>query len=165
LVKGALPKSGGRRQRGIEIYSAGRYFTITGDHLTQTPYTIQDRQAEILELFAALDKKSRREPEPRLLSGPLVTSDEELIRRARLAKNGAKFQRLWAGDTSEYDGDHSRADAALCSLLAYHTQADEARIDRLFRVSGLYRAKWDRPTAGSTYGSLTIQAVLGGLYR
>jgi primase-polymerase (primpol)-like protein len=57
------------------------------------------------------------------------------------------------------------ADAALCSLLAYHTQADKSRIDRLFRLSGLYRSKWDRPTAGSTYGSLTIQAVLGGPYR
>ena len=71
-----------------------------------------------------------------------------------------RFQKLWAGDTSDYDGDHSRADAALCSLLAYYTNDDQPRIDRLFRSSGLYRPKWDRPTAGSTYGSITIQAVV-----
>jgi primase-polymerase (primpol)-like protein len=120
LVKGALPKYGGRRHGGIEIYSSGRYFTITGDRLDETPETIQDRQAEILELFAALDKKGRREPQPRLPSGPLVPSDEEVIRRARQAKNGAKFQRLWAGDTSAYDDDHSRRCGAVLVARVSH---------------------------------------------
>ena len=33
-------------------------------------------------------------------------------------------------------------------------------MDRLFRSSGLYREKWDRPQSGSTYGALTIQKVV-----
>jgi putative DNA primase/helicase len=164
LVKASLPESSGRRTSGIEIYSSQRYFTITGDHLEGTPNTIEDRQAEILDLVAALDRRTRSCP-PCKPSSCIAQSDEELIRRAQRAKNGAKFQRLWAGDTSDYDGDHSRADAALCSLLAYYADGDSARIDRLFRASGLYRQKWDRPTAGSTYGSITIQAVIGGIYR
>src|SRR5690349_11329155 len=32
LVRASLPESNGRRGRGIEIYSARRYFTITGNH-------------------------------------------------------------------------------------------------------------------------------------
>jgi hypothetical protein len=59
----------------------------------------------------------------------------------------------------------SRADAALCSLLAYYTDGDHARVDRLFRLSGLYRPKWDRPTAGSTYGAITIEASMKNAFR
>ncbi len=160
LVKASLSDRSGRRSQGIEVYSSGRYFTITGSHVDGTPTTIENRQAEILQLVAALDRKSRSVPEPPRYSAPITQSDEELVRSAEQAKNGAKFRRLWAGDTSDYDGDHSRADAALCSLLAYYTNGDQARIDRLFRSSGLYRQKWDRPTAGSTYASITIQAVI-----
>jgi primase-polymerase (primpol)-like protein len=159
LVKAYLPTSG-RRSNGIEMYSSGRYFTVTGDHLDQTPNTIENRQAEILDLFFSLDQQSIQRTGFLRPSVAVTETDEELIRRAQRAKNGAKFQKLWAGDTSDYGGDHSRADAALCSLLAYYTNSDRARIDRLFRLSGLYRQKWDRPTAGSTYGSITIQAVV-----
>jgi primase-polymerase (primpol)-like protein len=159
LVKASLPECAGRRTSGIEIYNSRRYFTITGDQLERTPGAIEKRETEILDLVAALDKKSQSLESYSSL-GSVAETDEELILCAQRAKNGAKFQRLWAGDTSDYEGDHSRADAALCSLLAYYTNGEEARVDRLFRRSGLYRQKWDRPTAGSTYGSRTIQAVL-----
>ena len=159
LVKAYLPASG-RRSTGIEIYSSARYFTMTGQHLDETPHTIENRQAEILDLFFALGPESHQHTGFLRPTVAITETDEELIRRAQHAKNGAKFQKLWSGDTSDYDGDHSRADAALCSLLAYYTNGDQGRIDRLFRLSGLYRQKWDRPTAGSTYGSITIQAVV-----
>ncbi len=161
LVKASLQDRSGRRSHGIEIYSSGRYFTITGNQLDGTPNTIEDRRAEILDLIAALDKANHtRVAEFSRPQAPITQTDEELIRRAQQARNGAKFERLWTGDLSDYGGDHSRADAALCSLLAYYTNGDAARIDRLFRSSGLYRPKWDRPTAGSTYGWITIQAAL-----
>ncbi len=67
--------------------------------------------------------------------------DEEILERCRQAKNAEKFAALWAGDTSGYDGDDSRADQALVSLLAFFTQ-DREQIDRLFRESGLVREKW-----------------------
>jgi hypothetical protein len=51
-------------------------------------------------------------------------------------------------------------DAALCTVLAYYTNRDPERIDRLFRSSSLYRAKWDRLTAVSTYGKITIQTAV-----
>jgi hypothetical protein len=90
----------------------------------------------------------------------VIEGGEELIRHTQQEKNGAKFQRLSAGDTSDYSGDDSGADAALCSLLAYYTNEDQEGIDRLFRLSGLYRHKWDRPTGGLAYSSIRIQAAL-----
>jgi hypothetical protein len=79
-------------------------------------------------------------------------SDAELVARAQSARDGDKFSRLWAGDTSQYGDDHSRADPALCALLAFWTGCDPERMDRLFRQSGLMREKWDR----SDYRERTI---------
>lgn len=36
---------------GIEMYDHARYFTVTGKHLTGTPPTIEDRQAQLLDLY------------------------------------------------------------------------------------------------------------------
>jgi putative DNA primase/helicase len=52
---------------------------------------------------------------------------------------------------------------ALVSLLAFWTGGDRARIDQLFRQSGLYREKWDADRGASTYGENTIGEVLNGL--
>ena len=67
-------------------------------------------------------------------------SDAELLRRIYSAvRIGARVRELYAGDTSAYDGDHSRADQALCSYL-YSFTDDRARTERLFRASALYRS-------------------------
>ena len=63
-------------------------------------------------------------------------TDEEVIELARSAKNAAKFEPLWSGDTSGYTS-HSEADQAFFSRLAFYTQ-DEEQLDRLYRQSGLY---------------------------
>ena len=48
------------------------------------------------------------------------------------------------GDWRSY-GSRSEADFALCSHLAYWARNDIEQIDRLFKLSGLYRAeKWMR---------------------
>ncbi|MDP9486108.1 MAG: hypothetical protein M3Q49_10050, partial [Actinomycetota bacterium] len=74
------------------------------------------------------------------VSPPL--SDEEVLEKARRARNGEKFARLYDdGDLSEYDGDHSSADLALVGRLAFYTQ-DPGQVDRLFRQSALMRPKW-----------------------
>jgi hypothetical protein len=89
-----------------------------------------------------------------------VLADAEIIDRVRRAKNGAKFSRLWSGDTSEYGGDDSRADLSLCSMLAFWAGNDAGHIDRLFRQSKLFRAKWDERRGEMTYGERTIATAL-----
>jgi len=49
---------------------------------------------------------------------------------------------MWDGDMSGQGSDESRADLAL-SRLAHFTNYDADQVDRLFRSSGLMRAKWD----------------------
>jgi putative DNA primase/helicase len=157
IVKASMLENG-RRTEGIEIYAAGRYFTMTGNHLSGTPDCIEDRQGEldsiIRERFpvTALEREAVSRP-PRTDSKP----DAEIIGRALRAKSGARFQKLWAGDTSDYDGDHSRADAALCRMLSFWTRGNTEQVDRLFRMSGLMRDKWNRKTGEETYGARTIR--------
>lgn len=52
IVQGKLPGNDGRKTtkgaaQATEIYNARRYFAFTGDHLDGSPFTIEERQAEI----------------------------------------------------------------------------------------------------------------------
>jgi primase-polymerase (primpol)-like protein len=143
------------------MYGCGRYFTITGEHLAGTPYVIEQRQPEVnailSEHFRATPRKAQHNQRAPYIENQ---SDAEVIRRAFSARSGTRFRKLWAGDTSDYEGDHSRADAALCRMLSYWTGGDAMHIDRLFRMSGLMRDKWNRKTGEETYGARTIRLSL-----
>ena len=53
IVKAELPAGRNSQKQGIEMYSSGRYFTMTGNVLADKP--IARRQEEILETFLSLD--------------------------------------------------------------------------------------------------------------
>jgi primase-polymerase (primpol)-like protein len=85
-------------------------------------------------------------------------TDDQMIELARTGTD--KLSRLWAGDFSEYINDQNRADLALCLILLRLTNDDPDRADRLFRLSGLMRDKWDEKRGNKTYGQLTINRAL-----
>lgn len=121
IVKAHLPGTLNRKGR-VEIYDSGRYFTVTGDHVGRTPKTPQPRQQQLETVYTFhLD--------------PVVLAAREA--------SGDKFERLWFGDTSDYSGDDSAADLALCAMLA-RAAKDRDTVERLFDASGLVRDKWDR---------------------
>lgn len=143
LVEGGLPPE--RRRRGhIEMYSEDRFFTVTGNQLPDCPMNIERRSEELLQLHA----KVFREDKETLGNGSRadkvdrasILDDDTLITEACKARNGEKFQALWDGDWSSYNSE-SEATLALCDLLAFWTNGDAGRIDRLFRRSGLMRPK------------------------
>ena len=144
----------------VEMYNDKRFFTITAAHVPGTPTTVNDRQEAITaiynKVFGSADAKKVKTQQPR---PSLSLDDAAIIEKAKHAKNGSKFSRLWAGDTTEYSGDDSRADMALCCLLAFYTK-EVFQLDRLIRASGLYREKWDSRRGETTYGLMTIDAAL-----
>lgn len=162
LLKGTLPQ-GGRRKSNLEMYDKGRYFTVTGQHLEGTPLTIESRESALREIHARYIGGHPKGAEPKSPSSPLDISDSDLIEKAKKATNGGKFRQLWEGHFSEYDSQ-SEADLALCSTLAFWTGKDAARIDTLFRQSGLMREKWDERHFGDgrTYGQQTIEKAIHG---
>jgi len=149
----------------VEVYECGRYLTMTGAHLAGTPMTVEERQAELGQLLPMLWPPTTRitaETLPTPKPQPIALSDDAIIEKAKSAANGAKFKRLLDGDTSDYGGDDSRADLALCGLLAFWFQGDASKIDVQFRLSGLMRPKWDELRGAQTYGQRTIATALEG---
>lgn len=158
ICRGKLPPSG-RRKGNVEMYENGRFFVMTGN--------IAAEYADISDCTEAIKVLHEKyigggtspSSSPALPPAELALTDSELLDRAKNAKNGAKFARLYAGDIAGYTSQ-SEADMALCNHLAYWTGCDAERMDRMFRGSGLFREKWLREQSGTTYGALTIQKAI-----
>lgn len=131
IAKAKLPGTG-RRRACVEIYDAGRYFTMTGNAQHAAP--IAERQ-ELAELLYSE------------MGGPAVThkygedqtekeTDEIILARAGAAVNGEKFKALFNGDWRGDYPSQSEADFALVDIIAYYTQ-NKKQIARIFRQSVL----------------------------
>src|SRR5579883_768255 len=146
----------------IEMYDRARFFTLTGQRLDGLPDQITECQDAIDALYAACFPPQSGANGHAPAQSTVTDDDATLLEKARAARNGAKFAALYdRGDTSAYNGDESAADLALCQMLAFWTQRDAVRMDRLFRQSALYRPKWDERRGAETYGALTIRRAIG----
>jgi hypothetical protein len=144
IVRGEKP--GPRCRKGtIEMYEEGRYLTMTGLRVPDTPPFIADCQRQLVWLYNDLFPE-KHEPPPRPM-GPATRcsiDDEDLLERIRKSRSGGDFDRLWAGHWKGAYPSQSEADMALACMLAFWTGRDPQRMDTLFRRSGLMRDKWDR---------------------
>ena len=170
---GRLPpgkRSIGSKQGGIEFYDQGRYFTITGHLVPGSPPVINQCQAAVSELHAAVfgvEKPTTASDRTQVANQPVretptygdnlaPASDRELLARAGNGSKSAKFMALWLGDWQGEYPSASEADLALARHLAFWTGHDPARIARLMWRSGLVRPKWNRPG----YLSNTVERAL-----
>ena len=146
----------------IEIYDRTRYFTATGNHGCGDISDGQEIVDWILETYFTMREESV--PAPRPVTSHPTQSTDEIIDRIRQSAQSGTFTKLFDGDWSDYRSGNegaSRADQALCSIIAFWTQ-HTSQIDAIFRQSGLMRPKWDEKHAadGRTYGQLTIDFAL-----
>ena len=140
----------------VECYVGGftnRFFTFTGNMTSDDGY-ITDMTAQFVYFINKYMRKKGYD------------MDANVLDKARNSKNGAQFVALYDNhDITAYDNDDSRADLALCNMLAFWYQGDAHAIDEAFRASSLYREKWDR----DDYSSQTIQKAIdscnGEFYR
>jgi hypothetical protein len=148
---------------GLEFYSSGRFVALTGTSAIGDAGT--DMSAVLSQLVATYFAPDAAASGPaEWTEGPCEewngpTDDDELIRRARSFMSaasafGAKasFADVFDADEAALskafpdparDFDHSSADLALATHLAYFTGKDCARIERIMRRSTLARDKWD----------------------
>lgn len=159
------------RANSIEVYDRGRYFTITGTHLSGTPETIEGRQEELVALYLTFFPEETVQKTHTPLSTPpqQTLSDQDILDGMARSKNGYIFRALWSGNPSQYTDqngrvDESRADLVLLSMLAYWTGRDAGSMERLFKQSGLYRNRpwrWNQPArSGETYGQSSIRIAI-----
>ena len=157
IVRASVPV-GGNRRGSVELYDHGRYFAMTALPLPGMPATINARQAALETLHRDLFGIPELvvQPRPALARRTVEPDDAALLERMFRSPSGDRIRRLWDGDTARYGADDSAADFALCAHLRYWTGGDAVRADRLFRQSGLYRAKWDEKRGAQTYGARTL---------
>ena len=125
----------------IEIKGAGFYFTFSERHLSKTQHDLMPRQEQI---NALCKRVAGMQAKP----GLTVSAGTE----------GEKYRKLMAGDLSDFGGDYSRADLALCNILARKLNNNFFKIDEAWMKSPLYREKLER----EDYRSATITKVIKG---
>jgi len=152
----------------VEIYSEGRFFTVTGNHLQGSPMTVEERETELRALYRRMNGKSTthtnatsKDNEEAQHAGSGL-SDEDVAKRIMDSINAQKIDALFKGEwkSSGIYNSQSDADQGLCNHLAYFADKDPVVMDRLFRQSGLMRPKWDEMRGSQTYGQLTIDKAI-----
>jgi len=140
----------------FELYMRDRCACLTGNALVRGVPLDADGTALVDQLIR--DYQLRREPaEPSAAGGKSSLSDDQVLggllqHRTSLSGapsgydlyHGEDLGRWYPSATEGRDYDHSAADLALLSHLAFWTNRDVEQMDRLFRGSALYREKWER---------------------
>jgi putative DNA primase/helicase len=189
IVKGELPGENlTSKAAGYELYGEGAYVTMTGFRLPETPATVAEGGAALLELYeeakaAAGAKKASKKAAGGSVStnrplshrlpadgdvarpaAPAVLSDDEVLAAARRSSSGAAVDALLAG---QWEGDYpsqSEAELALANHLAFYAgPGGEAVVERLMRSSKLNRDKFNNDIGkGRTYLSHTVATAYEG---
>lgn len=119
-------------------YDPPREVSIVYENLNKT-YTLTDLQEHLPETPG---HKTEKKSVPKT-ARPNDLTEQEIVDLARASKSGKKFLRLFRGISSDYSSP-SEADLALCTILAFWTGGDYAKMDRLFQASDRKRPKWNR---------------------
>lgn len=163
ICKGTLPDHRCKvklpGERAFELYHEKRYFIVTGKPYGELK-PIREASQEGVELIERYFSKTSTGEKKQENASAKTLTDDELMSRIRKSSQGFLFESLWDGDTSNYNGDDSAADLALCNILAFWTRGDAERMDDLFRRSGLMRDKWDQRHGERTYGEMTIEKAI-----
>lgn len=137
IIRGEI--ASGRRRDKIEIYSTGRFFTMTGNVHANKP--IADRQDLLWQLWQQMSDNRTEISNP---DKPEVYSDAQIIDMALSAANGEKFAILNSGAWQQLYASQSEADFAYVDIIAFYSR-NKAQISRIFKASPLgKRDKADR---------------------
>lgn len=149
---------------GIELYTKGRFCALTGAHAAGT--ALANAQPQFDWLVASYFASGAADTSSEWTDSPVAEwygpeNDDELIARmlasrpsaASVFGGRATVQDLWSANIQRLSEvwpdprgfDHSSADIALCTHLAFWTGKNCERMNRLFERSGLMREKWSRP--------------------
>ena len=149
ICKGDIPRARKISKLGLEIYTKGRFFTVTGNRLVDYPAELNECTGALKTVFSQFVDRG---PADNILT--LITKSQDAER----------FQRLYSGQWQSDYASQSEADLALCNKLAFWTGKDAGLMDSLFRQSALMRPKWDERHFGDgrTYGEVVITKAVEG---
>lgn len=162
IAKGTIP--GDRRRKGdVEMYSDGRFFTMTENSLHKYKQIAEVDEQVFKPIYDKyLDNNVRFLPHSNNshgLSGHDL-SDLEVISRIHQSKQSMVFDRFLKGGWEQDYDSQSEADMAMANILAFWTAKNYMQMDRIFRDSSLMRDKWDEKRGKTTYGQATLNKAI-----
>lgn len=147
-----------RRTKGLEIYSSGRWMSVTGRSNPESPLEIPDRTVEVEELF---DRFMPRVEKPtRIPIQPIPLSDLDIWQQLFDSDRGDLYASLCYGDLSVCGDDHSLGVILLANQLARMTDFDAGRIKSLLYGTKLVRDKWEEKRGATTWIDHQIQDAI-----
>ena len=147
----------GARNDKIEIYSANRFFTVTGNCILWAPINNgQDVLDYLMDVVLPAPAPVDASPAPSVPK--LMLDDAQVLKKLFSQKNKELMIRLYNGEDAMY-GDTSRDDLYFCWQVNFVNGNNLAQTDRIFRNSGRMRKKWDTIhfSNGKTYGQRTLE--------
>lgn len=150
IVLGTVPDGLRSDAYAIELYSAGRFFTMTGDAYRDVPIAACQEVLTVLhgKLRAVVGKRRDHAAGAALLNAAVATLDDDTLWAAAMASpSGPKLDRLARGDASDMPADRDRSgngiDLALCNVIQ-HFSKDPDQIERLWRATPHARGRAEK---------------------
>lgn len=127
----------GRKRASVELYTSGRYMTMTGDVMRQS--SINEYGELLRTLYDDLGGPAAIENVG--VNVAQTEDDATIIQRALGATNGEKFKALCEGRWQDYGyPSPSEADFAIIDIFAFYTQ-NRIQVERLFKSVPAYRGE------------------------
>ena len=162
IVKGTMPGDR-RRHDNVEIYPDGRFFALTGNAFGAHTSTVAEvAPADLQHLYTQyVEPPQPLKPvmEPHEFEGVNDLDEQEIVDRMLASSKGTQIRRLLEGDWTGYDSQ-SEADLALADELAFWAAKDYAKMDTIFRASGLMRPKYEEKHGKATYGFALLNKAI-----
>jgi hypothetical protein len=127
------------KQAPFELYTSGRYFTVTNKPYcdSNSIRTVTPKEAVGLLSIIGYPWQKNEKEKKNIITIPISLDDETLLSKMFSSKNGDKIKSLHDGDISQYGNDDSSADMALCSHLAFWTGRNTEQMERIWLSSPL----------------------------
>lgn len=157
ICKGSIPAGFNNQEKGLEMYSNGRYIAITGNAWNMAePKELQEALTLLHNKYSkGSHTEAAQKPQNCVLSDFNGTAEEvvEIILKSR---QGVKFKALHEGKWQELYKSQSEADQAYINILNYFAKGNEDIIKSVFYSSKLA----DREKASrADYIDRTIKAA------
>lgn len=121
----------------LEFYQKEQFIAMTGDGAKPKDLVNFDTCGMKPYLESKCEKRIEWKGVCKGENGLSSMSDKDVVEKAREAKNGDKFKRLYAGE--DLQNNHSNSDMSLMNILAYWCNGDKEQMLRIFATSGLFR--------------------------
>ena len=129
------------RSGNLEMYRAGRYFTVTGKNFGD-PSDVANKHGILTELcnrFLMHDRETIEQPMLKIADSKWPSVLDECFKRIRQSKQHHKFFSLHNGIVTEYPSQ-SEARLAYFAILAFYTNKNADLMRRAFDCSELAKA-------------------------